>query len=699
MSDHAQEVRSLLIDARVLCDSLGWSAKAKPNGSGLLIRCPSHKDSDPSCGITKGPDGTLRAKCHACGWSADALGMIALAHSLNPSTASDFREILAIGAQIGGDLRLEQEIRDGHVNRELPPRKPVPTPEPGPERDYPPANEVAELWNLSVAPASDEDAKACLESRSICPIAAAERGLGHVLVGGQPLPGWAGFETGSEGNRVHRSWVQSGHRLIVRAWDAAGRCRAVRAWQLYGGQGPKRLPPGGGHRHAGLVQANDHAVKMLQGQAPAGRVLICEGEPDWMTWSTRVGPTVAVFGIGSGSWTKEHARRIPNGSEVLLMTHRDPAGEKYAAAVAETLSDKVQVWRLDTEQGIDENDKAKRGTLPNDPRTGCIPANDLARKTAEEEPRFFTVVEMLKSAHKRLVSNEPALCWTSGHWKVDVMTGGLRPETGWVIGAASSWGKSSLGIAIADENLRNWRNPATVLVVSCEDSEDTYADRLLARRARVNALRLRDRRLRADEHQRVCEVLEKAEPKPFFLDGRGVTFERLLRQIDRMLLEHGVDIVMLDYIQETRTKQKYESERIMFREIARTFRHLVKRRGKCSVIMTQLTNADPTKAPTKDNIRECKDIGHGAEVIALGWEPAADLTSGNETYSAGSKLLLIDKSKSGRRGTCEMSWDNVSSCFNRVLRPAGQGEAEREWYDQEGDIEQAISAIDGFGEE
>jgi hypothetical protein len=106
VTDHAQEVRWLLTDARQLCDALGWSAKAKPNSGGLLVRCPAHEDSDPSCGITKGPDGTLRAKCHACGWSADALGMIAHKHGLSTSSADDFREVLAIGAEIGADLRL-----------------------------------------------------------------------------------------------------------------------------------------------------------------------------------------------------------------------------------------------------------------------------------------------------------------------------------------------------------------------------------------------------------------------------------------------------------------------------------------------------------------------------------------------------------------------------------------------------------------
>jgi replicative DNA helicase len=177
-----------------------------------------------------------------------------------------------------------------------------------------------------------------------------------------------------------------------------------------------------------------------------------------------------------------------------------------------------------------------------------------------------------------------------------------------------------------------------------------------------------------------------------------VTWERLLRQIVELVKKHKIKIVALDYIQEFRTKQKYESERVMFREIARTFRHTMKQLRAASIVLTQVTNPEPGKPPTKDNIRECKDIGHGAEVIAMGWEPTEDIRGkdGTVVFEAKSKVLLLDKTKSGGKQTIKMEWDPVSACFNRVLQPAYMDDEEQAFYNADGDADMAWGQPDEF---
>jgi replicative DNA helicase len=660
MKNHAQEVKNLLTDARQLCSALGWMAGAKPNGSGLAIRCPAHPDKNPSCGVTKGEDGTLRAVCFTCQWSADALGMIAFHDGLSTTSPDDFRDIMAHGAEIGGDLMLADEIRQG---RPVPDREHVPVPPAEPPREYPDQPEVLYVWAQAKPPAFDAEALALLGSRSIDANAAAERALLRVFGPGQPLPPWATF-----GNA---SWGVSGHRLISRVLDADGAVRSLRAWQVDGKFGPKRVPPTG-HKMAGLVLANREAAKILAGKSTADTVVICEGEPDWATWATRAPVSVAVFGIGSGGWTKEHASKLPKSCCVYVRTHCDDAGDKYASHVVETIGERCAVWRLTGPRGIDENDKAKAGRLDANPESLCEPVNNEARRVVSERPRVLTVSQILHESMNRSFDKSVPRVLTTGHWKIDRLTGGIRQGQSWVMGADTSWGKSSWAIACADENLKRG---ARVLIVSTEDDESVYGDRLMARRSGVEARRIRDRRLEPSDQSKITGVVSSAEHIPVYLDGRGVQWERLLRQAEEVVDGEAIDLVILDYVQELTTKQKFGDDRLMFKSIGQQFRHSFKARKIASMLLSQLTIADASKPPTKRDVRECKDLASGAEVVALGWTPLQNVTKKNDDghdellYSAGSRVLLIDKAKDGMKGSAELQWDEVTASFTRVDRP------------------------------
>lgn len=108
-SDLAREIRYSLIDIPSLLDALGM--RARRDGSGFKISCPAHEERTPSCSVRIGADGTIACRCHGCGWSGDALGLVAIASGLD--VRRDFRAVLRLAAQHahrfdlldGGDAR------------------------------------------------------------------------------------------------------------------------------------------------------------------------------------------------------------------------------------------------------------------------------------------------------------------------------------------------------------------------------------------------------------------------------------------------------------------------------------------------------------------------------------------------------------------------------------------------------------------
>ncbi len=52
-----------------------------------------------------------------------------------------------------------------------------------------------------------------------------------------------------------------------------------------------------------------------------------------------------IFGVVNGGWSDAFAARVPLGSEVILATHHDEAGERYAEHVAKTVKSRAVVMR------------------------------------------------------------------------------------------------------------------------------------------------------------------------------------------------------------------------------------------------------------------------------------------------------------------------------------------------------------------
>lgn len=336
--DHAQEIKDLLTSPQDIVRALGWSEGAKRTPRGFMIRCPAHPDKDPSCSVRVADDGRVAAKCFSCGWGADVLSMIALAHNLDAKR--DFREVLSIGADIAGHYALAEEIRGKEQNQNQPKKTPALRARPEPKlqcyksNDYPKPEHLRKFWDSLSMTSRDGQASAALVKRSIDPSLAAAGGLSRVIGNGSKLPPWASFK--------RQTWGATGHRLILPVYDHEGEFRSVRSWRVIEGASPKRLPPAN-CRASGLCLANSAAVQMLKGNFSPMKLLFVEGEPDFLTWATRT--EHPVIGIGSGFWTKEHAEKIPLPTLVYIRTHKDQAGEKYAQEIKETLPNNQRIFR------------------------------------------------------------------------------------------------------------------------------------------------------------------------------------------------------------------------------------------------------------------------------------------------------------------------------------------------------------------
>lgn len=222
-----------------------------------------------------------------------------------------------------------------------------------PVRRRPPREDLDALWDLAL-PVTDvsEVAGWLRDARGLDPSVVADLNLARAVAPSGWLPRWASSGGGT--------WRATGHLLILPLYGAAGGMEAVRARCVRTPAKPAKALSPLGYETAGLVLTDPLARLLLAGEAlgdgssaadEVKRVglVIAEGDVDWLTWATRWGDAAqdapAVIGLVAGAWAPEIAARVPDGARVVVRTHDDPAGKKYAAEVAASLMDRCEVLR------------------------------------------------------------------------------------------------------------------------------------------------------------------------------------------------------------------------------------------------------------------------------------------------------------------------------------------------------------------
>jgi hypothetical protein len=208
----------------------------------------------------------------------------------------------------------------------------------------PPGAEVRDVWGRGLPVTEETEVRAWLTGRHLDPALVADRDLVRALAPTGPLPTWCQYRGAS--------WRASSHRVIVPLYGPGGRLESLHARAVAPETPKDKAASPRDAEIRGLVLADAGGRALLEGAAPpdAGRVIVAEGVPDFLTWATHYGDAAedapAVFGVIAGSWTPEIAAKIPRGWTVIVRTHADPAGDKYAETIRASLAGRCVCKRL-----------------------------------------------------------------------------------------------------------------------------------------------------------------------------------------------------------------------------------------------------------------------------------------------------------------------------------------------------------------
>lgn len=255
----------------------------------------------------------------------------------------------------------------------------------------------------------------------------------------------------------------------------------------------------------------------------------------------------------------------------------------------------------------------------------------------------------------------------TGYTELDDTLTGLHSGELVLVAGRPAMGKTSIGMNFVENAAI--RAGKKVAVFSLEMPAEQLAMRMLCTEARVDMQRVRRGQLSDDEWQRLCDAMVMIGPSSIFVDTTpGITVPEVRSKARRLQLEHGLDLIMIDYLSLMTATGKTGSRQEEVSQISRTLKGLALELGVPIIALQQLSRAPTGRSnhrPMLSDIRESGAIEQDADVVMfIHREDYYDPDTPDKNIAE----IIIAKQRNGSLGTVKLAWHGEYTWF-RDLSP------------------------------
>ena len=245
----------------------------------------------------------------------------------------------------------------------------------------------------------------------------------------------------------------------------------------------------------------------------------------------------------------------------------------------------------------------------------------------------------------------------TGFLDLDYKMAGLQPSDLILVAARPSMGKTAFVLNIA-QHVAFKANKA-VAIFSLEMSKGQLVNRLFALEAQVDSQSLRTGNLKDEDWEKLIEsagVIGKS--KLIIDDTPGISISELRSKCRKFKLEHGLDLIIIDYLQlmTGRVGGRSESRQQEISEISRALKGLARELNVPVIALSQLSRAveqRPDHRPMLSDLRESGAIEQDADVVMFIYR---DDYYNKDTELKNVAEIIIAKQRNGSIGTVNLTW-------------------------------------------
>lgn len=392
----------------------------------------------------------------------------------------------------------------------------------------------------------------------------------------------------------------------------------------------------------------------------------------WNTIQVMVRRKLAVDTLTLESFLKESGQLIAAG------------GALYLAQVSSEIPDTLNITtyaKIVSDLALRRRLQEAGGVIATLANRGGLSSEDVV---SQSERAIFTAVsrsmvgntralsDVLQDAREqiRARSRQPGLTGVpTGFLDLDQMTGGLQKSDLLVVAGRPGMGKTGFLISLGLNAAMN--GGARVGIFSLEMSNEQVVQRMIAQVSEVDSQRLRTGNLEEDDWKRFEKAIENLEHVQIFLDDTpAISPSQLRTKCMRLMADHGLDLVIIDYLQLMTGDGRYESRNQEVSQISRSLKQLARELNIPVIAAAQLSRAVDARTdhrPVLSDLRESGAIEQDADIVMFVYRD--ELYNREDISVRGAAEIIMAKHRNGPVGTVELIFKGNLTKFEDAALP------------------------------
>ncbi len=380
-----------------------------------------------------------------------------------------------------------------------------------------------------------------------------------------------------------------------------------------------------------------------------------QGEPvDLVTLSEELRQKNQLESVGGASYLTKIVDLVPTAANVSTYAGivKEKAVLRQLISVSSKISSRCYEGGDEIEEILDESEKLIFQVANQGAQKSYVVIKDILMETFER-------IEYLYE-HKKGITGVP-----SGFTDLDNITSGFQNSDLIIVAARPGMGKTTLALNIAQHI--GTREKLSAAIFSLEMSKEQLVMRMLCAQAGIDAHRLRRGYLTGEDWPKLVRAVGPLAEAPIYIDDTpAISVMEIRAKARRLMAEHGLSIIFIDYLQLMRAHGRQENRQQEISFISRSLKALAKELNVPIIALSQLSRAVETrndKRPILSDLLESGGIEANADLVAFIYR---DDYYNNESQDKNIAEIIVAKQRNGPIDTVRLYFQDSFTRFQNI---------------------------------